>query len=635
MSPPARMGLAARLRRWLCWPWGLLLLGCLATPLMGAPPPGPAPTPPVSLLGQGRELAHALLGGVPLAVLVAWNLSLRRRVAARTAELLRSEQALSATRRVAEQATAQLHATLDAIPDLLFEMDLEGRYLDCHAARADLLAVPPDQLLGRTVHEVLPAQAARAVIDALHEAAAKGRSTGGPLCLDLPASRHGGSHWFELSVARKRGGPDAGERFIVLSRDISDTRRAEQALARHRDELEQVVHERSRDLVVARDAALEASRAKSEFLSRMSHELRTPLNAIMGFSQLLAMDRTLPARSQEFVQETVNASRHLLELINDVLDLAQVESGRIALNLETLALVDLAGEVLPLMQPLADLRHVAVQAGALQGWAVRADRMRLKQVLVNLLSNAIKYNRSGGGVMLDVAAPDEHSVRLRVSDTGLGIAPEHLPRVFEPFNRFGAGAGAIEGTGIGLSICRRLAEAMGGRIGVASRPDQGSEFWVDLPREHLGPAAPVPADADPAGASPPGRPQPARVLVVEDNPVNMRLMQDMIERHGHLQLLGASSAAAGLELARAQRPDLILLDITLPDMDGYALMARLRAETGTRDIPVVAVTAKAMPSDARRVREAGFDGYLTKPIDLKAFDAVLLQLLSRRQSAEV
>ena len=468
---------------------------------------------------------------------------------------------------------------------------------------------------------------------ALHEAAAAGSSAGRQLRLDLPGSRDGGEHWFELSVARKRGVADAGDRFIVLSRDISDRKRAEQALARHRDELEQVVQERSRELVVARDAALAASRAKSEFLSRMSHELRTPLNAIMGFSQLLALDRALPARSQQFVQEIVNASQHLLELINDVLDLAQVESGRLALKLETVALQDLAREVLMLMQPLADLRRVAVHAGALQGWAVRADRTRLKQVLVNLLSNAIKYNRPGGHVTLEVAAPDERRVRLRVSDTGLGIAPEHLPQVFEPFNRFGAEAGAIEGTGIGLSICQRLVESMDGRIGVASVAGQGSEFWVDLPREHCGPALPAPADADAAGVAASPRPHPARVLYVEDNPVNMRLMQDMVARHGHLQLMGATSAAAGLDLARAQRPDLILLDITLPDMDGHALLAQLRAEPLTRDIPVVAVTAKAMPSDAQRARDAGFDAYLTKPIDLKVFDAVMLRLLSRVHGA--
>ncbi len=572
-----------------------------------------------------RYGAYALLGVLLVATTLAfWNLTLRRRVKAKTAELSRSLEALNDAKRVAERTLARLNATLEAIPDLLFEVDVEGRYLDYRAARAELLLVPPDQFLGRTVRDVMPAAEAETVIAALREASIRGSSSGAQLRLNLPQ----GEHWFELSVSRKRSSTPEDDRFIVLSRDITDRKRDEQELARHRDELELLVQERSHELVVARDAAEEASRAKSEFLSRMSHELRTPMNAILGFSQLLEIEGALLPRSQRFVQEIVRAGNHLLNLINDVLDLAQVESGRMTLSPEPLPLAELGQEVLTLMQPLAVQCGLTLTPGVFDGLVVRADRTRLKQVLVNLVSNAIKYNRAGGSVNLDAAVRDEQTLRITVSDTGVGIAPERLSQAFEPFNRLGAEFGTIEGTGIGLSICRRLVELMGGRIGVASTPGKGSEFWVDLPRDRLDGTQTGQADAGAILAPPASSTRPAKLLYVEDNPANLRLMENIIGHHAGLQLLCATSGGLGIELARAHKPDLILLDINLPDMDGYAALAELRADVRTRGIPAVAVTANAMPNDAHRAHAAGFDEYLAKPIDLMQFDALLARMLS-------
>lgn len=699
-----------------------------------------------------RYGAYGLAGGLLLTgLLVLWNVALRRRVAIRTVELSRSLTDLDEARRTAERALAQHAATLEAIPDLLFEFDSDGRYLDYRAIQANLLVVPPEQFMGRTVRETMPADAAEVVMAALAQAEAEGSSRGAQMQLDLAHGRH----WFELSVTRKRHGVADKPHFILLSRDITDrkttemalqqsessfrhffeaglvgmaisapgkgwgrvnarlcdmlgyslgelraiqpvamthpddraadealraqltagqldgytidkrylrkdgqilyaavavrglrdeqgqisrvfiivediTRRkeAERELARHRDELEQLVQERSHELVQARDAAQEASRAKSEFLSRMSHELRTPMNAILGFSQLLELEAALPPRPLRFVGEIRHAGKHLLDLINEVLDLAQVESGRMSLSLEALSLADVVREVLTLMHPLADPLGVALELGDLGGLVVRADRTRLKQVLVNLVSNAVKYNRRGGRVWVGALGLEGQRLRIVVRDDGPGIAPDKLPLLFEPFNRLGAEQGPVEGTGIGLSISRRLVELMEGRIGVNTEVAHGSEFWVDLPRGSA-PAAPaVAAEPDLAGEA--GVPAgPLRmVLYVEDNPANMSLMDSLIGRHPGLRMMAATSGRQGLALARAHRPDLILLDINLQDLDGHSVLAALRADDRTRGIPAVAVTANAMPSDRERALKAGFDDYVAKPIDLARFDVLLRRMLA-------
>ncbi len=408
--------------------------------------------------------------------------------------------------------------------------------------------------------------------------------------------------------------------------DVTEHVAAEAELKRHRDHLERLVEERTHELIAARDAAETANRAKGEFLSSMSHELRTPMNAILGFSQLLELDRGLEPRAAGYVREILRAGHHLLQLINEVLDLARIESGRMSLSPEPLPLAELVHEAQTLVQPLAQQRDVSVSVAPMPGLVVRADRLRLKQVLLNLLSNAVKYNRPGGTVHLAAHTHDLYTVRISVSDTGIGIAKGDLAELFQPFSR--VGGHSAEGTGIGLSISERLVGLMGGRIGVHSTPGVGSEFWVELPSDRLAePPLPRPAAAG-APAPRPGR--QARVLYVEDNPANLKLVEMIVARHAGVELLMAPSGSLGLDLALANRPDLVLLDIHLPDIDGYQVLARLRASPATRALPVVAVTAQAMPEDVKRVLAAGFDGYLSKPLDLARFDELLERMLAPR-----
>ncbi|MDO9236800.1 MAG: transporter substrate-binding domain-containing protein [Aquabacterium sp.] len=579
-----------------------------------------------------RASAYVLTGIAALIVLLgAWNVSLRRRVQNHTREISLSLAQLTQAKHDTEQTLAQLNATLEAIPDLLFELDMDGRYVDYRASRSELLFVQPVQLIGRSVHDVLPADAAAVVMQALHEAFEKGASNGKQIYLDLPQ----GKRWFELSVARKPIDAGGGDHFVMLSRDISDRKLAEEALARHGDELEQIVHERSRQLVEARDISEQASRAKSEFLSRMSHELRTPMNAILGFSQLLDLDKETTPRAKTFVAEILRAGKHLLHLINDVLDLEQVESGRLTLVPETIVLSDLGAELISLMQPLADQQQVSLSmgdVGDVGDLAVRADVVRVKQVVLNLLSNAVKYNRIGGQVWLDACALSEQVVRITVRDNGVGIAERYLSQLFQPFNRLGAEAGTIEGTGIGLSLCRRLVELMGADMGVHSVEGEGSTFWFDLPRavpQALADQGALLAESEglvSTGLGATGLCLPSHqavLLYVEDNPANSALMEQIVARHHGVTLMTSPEGHLGLALALAHRPDLILLDIHLPDTDGYALLAQLRREPTTRDTPVIAVTANAMPMDVQRIRDAGFDDYVAKPIQITRMDKII------------
>jgi signal transduction histidine kinase/CheY-like chemotaxis protein len=436
--------------------------------------------------------------------------------------------------------------------------------------------------------------------------------------------RDGGVLECALAVRCERDAGGAVRRVFAIVQDISERRAAERALQTERDQLEAQVAARTAELVAARDAAEQASCAKSEFLASMSHELRTPLNAILGFGQLIELDRALGVRTQTHVREVLRAGRHLLRLINEVLDLAQVESGRLVISPEAIEVSALVAGAVALTTPLAEARRIALHTRLEPGLVVRADRTRLEQVLLNLLANAVKYNRVGGEVHVDATAVDVRRLRLAVRDTGSGIAAAKQAQLFQPFNRLGAENGAVEGTGIGLALSRRLVELMGGRIGVDSAPGVGSSFWVELPRGLMAaPPADAPAAAD--GASPA---LPAvTVAYVEDNPANLALVEQIVARHAGVRLVSAANGRAGLELIRRERPALVLLDIHLPEMDGYELLARLRADARTRDIPAVALTAQAMPSDARRAIEAGFDEYLAKPIDIPVFDNVLRRLL--------
>jgi PAS domain S-box-containing protein len=377
-------------------------------------------------------------------------------------------------------------------------------------------------------------------------------------------------------------------------------------------------------LIAARDEADRANRTKSEFLSSMSHELRTPMNAILGFGQLMEYDATLPDEHQDNVQEILKAGHHLLELINEVLDLSKVESGHVDLSLEPVEVCLIVEDCLALVGPLADQRDIQLSHKGLKGTAVRADSTRLKQALLNLLSNAIKYNRDGGSVRIEVQLEGADRLRIRVSDSGPGIPAGRLKELFQPFSRLDAENSDIEGTGIGLTITQRLVEMMGGAVGVESEAGAGSTFWIELPLESVADVAQDrPGLADDGAA--PMRLEAAQhvVLYIEDNPSNIKLIAQILGRRPHIHLLTAHTPELGIELAQSRRPELILLDINMPGMDGYQVLEVLKADARLQAIPVVAITANAMPRDIERGRAAGFADYLTKPIDVAGFFGML------------
>lgn len=412
-------------------------------------------------------------------------------------------------------------------------------------------------------------------------------------------------------VERDKGGNPV--RMIGIHSDITE--------GKHNEQL----------LIVAREEADRANRTKSEFLSSMSHELRTPMNGILGFGQLLVYDDTLQEEHKDSVKEILKAGYHLLELINEVLDLSKVESGSIDLSIEPVEVCPIVDECLGLVRSLADKRGIKISHNGLLGAVIRADRTRFRQILLNLLSNAIKYNREGGSVKLEVKVVSAEGLRINVTDTGLGIPAARLAEVFQPFNRLGAENSTIEGTGIGLTITRRIVELMGGSVDVESTVGVGSTFWIELPldsmltRSHSAKeGSKVIADTTTQ------RTQEARhtVLYIEDNPSNLRLVAQILGIRKNIDLLTAHTPELGIELALARQPDLILLDINMPGMDGYQVLAVLKATASLKAIPVVAVTANAMPRDIERGREAGFADYLTKPIDVVKFIAALNRFLT-------
>jgi signal transduction histidine kinase/AmiR/NasT family two-component response regulator len=363
--------------------------------------------------------------------------------------------------------------------------------------------------------------------------------------------------------------------------------------------------------------AEKASLAKSDFLSSMSHELRTPLNAILGFAQLLESGSPPPTPSEKrSIEQILKAGWYLLDLINEVLDLALIESGKLPLSLEPISLTEVVRECQVMIGPQAQKRGITLRFP--QGEVpifVNADRTRVKQVLINLLSNAIKYNKVSGTVDVDYAASTPGRIRVRVKDTGEGLTPNKMTQLFRPFDRLGKETGVEEGTGIGLMVSKQLVELMGGVIGVESTLGKGSVFWIELnvtaePQTAAGAATLTAVAQAPmqAGA------QLRTLLYVEDNPANLMLVEDLIARRPELRLLSAADGIRGVEMARASRPDVILMDINLPGISGFQALEILRADPATAHIPVVALSANAMPRDIEKGLAAGFFRYLTKPI---------------------
>jgi PAS domain S-box-containing protein len=403
------------------------------------------------------------------------------------------------------------------------------------------------------------------------------------------------------------------EGVFAAARDVTERKRLDHALEEQNVELKR-----------ARATAEKANLAKSAFLSSMSHELRSPLNAILGFAQLINSDSPPPTPSQAAsIDQILHAGWYLLELINEILDLAQIESGKLALSLEPTSLAEVVLECQAMIEPQGQMRGLTMTFPQFDfPCFVRADRTRLKQVLINLLSNAIKYNQPNGTVVVDVdrRCTPEHT-RVSVRDTGAGLPPDMLMQLFQPFNRLGQERNSTEeGTGIGLVMSKRLVELMGGEIGVESTVGLGSVFWFEL---NSASAPQLAVDRSQLAAIPQEQVKPGAplrtLLCVEDNPANLMLIEQLVARRPDMRLLSARDGNLGIELARTNQPQVILMDINLPGISGIEALKILRGDPATAHIPVVALSANAMPRDIERGLEAGFFRYLTKPIRVNEF----------------
>lgn len=412
--------------------------------------------------------------------------------------------------------------------------------------------------------------------------------------------------------------------------NITERKKAEKELELYRGHLEELVEDRTTELKVAKEEAERANKLKSEFLGRMSHELRTPMNAILGFGQLLE-EEALTDDQDSFTYEIMHAAKHLMGLIDEVLDLTKIESGNIDVYLEPVSVAEVINESISIASTLADTRKIRIEnIISDEQLSVRADRIRLKEVILNLLSNAIKYNVDNGSVVLNsMLANDGKMLRINVIDTGKGLDDKKQVLVFEPFNRLGEEYSEIQGTGIGLTITKQLVDLMGGNIGLSSMAGEGSTFWVELPL----------AESAESKVSKGGSRQSdvintkvnKTILYVEDNPANMRLVQRALEKYPNWHLYTADTAENGIEIARNKQPDLVMLDLNLPGMDGYEALARLRNYPETANLVYVALSAAAMPRDIERGFLAGFKRYLTKPILLNELREVLEQELQDRK----
>ncbi|MEY2579716.1 MAG: hypothetical protein QOI49_2540 [Verrucomicrobiota bacterium] len=519
-------------------------------------------------------------------------------------ERKRAEEAVREGQRKLEAALETNQLIMDNSQDVICTIDESGRFVTINEASETMWGFSPNELIGRRYMELVHPDDRPATEKAAAEILESGK-------LADFVNRYVRKDGSVVSVLWSASWSATKKKLFCVAHDVTQRTRIEAAL---------------RD---AKEEADRANHAKSEFLSRMSHELRTPLNAILGFGQLL--ERQNPTVSQRSrVEHIMSAGRHLLNLINEVLDISRIEAGHLQLSVEPVAVEGVLEEALDLMRPLAADRamQIVVDARLSEDLFVLADRQRLKQVLLNLLTNAVKYTPIRGRIAVSVLHPSPTTTRIVVTDTGAGIATEKLARLFTPFDRLDVEQSGVEGTGLGLALCQRLMHAMAGEIGVESAPGKGSAFWIELP-----------AVDSPLKALPRNRKQAVddasmaaagKILYIEDNLSNLTLVEEMLGEQPGIELLTAMRGGLGLDLARRHCPDLILLDLHLPDLRGHEVLARLRQDEITRDIPVVVISADATARQIQRLMAAGARTYLTKPLDIGEFFRVIDEVMRSR-----
>lgn len=518
------------------------------------------------------------------------------------------EQSMRDATERAQTAERRLVSAIDALEDAFVLYDADDRIVVCNEKYKEFYKTSADLLVpGARFEDVIRKGAERGqyleAIGRIDEWVAE-RLQAHKRANSVVEQRLNDGRWLRIAEHRTADGGIVGFRVdITAMKDIHQ------------------------QLTQAKEAAEQANRAKSEFLSSMSHELRTPLNAILGFAQMLELDprHTLEPPQRSSVEQIMRGGRHLLDLIDEILDLAKIESGNLTISIEDVPLVAVIADCLQLVENIAKNRGIQITNDVgLENVLLRVDFTRMKQVLLNLLSNAIKYNSDGGTVTLRIRDLKTGRVRLSVQDTGPGIPVKHQKELFQPFSRLGAQETEIEGTGIGLTITKRLVEMMGGDIDYESEVGKGTTFWVDIPVTSVGAGVPQETEDERAAQMDAAAPITSfkggkglyNVLYVEDNPANALLMQEVMDRLDDTELTVVTNAEDGLERISAEMPDLVLMDINLPGMDGVTAMRKLRGNPKTTDIPVIAISANAMNDAVRKAMDAGFRSYLTKPIKI-------------------
>jgi len=560
----------------------------------------------------------------------------RRRNLALLAHERISRQASEAAARditAQKQASQYARSLIEASLDPLVTISPDGKIMDVNGATVKVTGVPREELLGSDFLSYFtePAKAQ----DGYQRVFAEGFVADYPLTIRQRSGKLT-DVLYNASVYRDVAGNVLG--VFAAARDITERKIFEKSLNEHNVELK-----------TAKTVAEQANLAKSEFLSSMSHELRTPLNAVLGFAQLIdSSPQTMTAAQKLSINEILKAGWHLLNLINEILDLAVIESGKASMSMEPVSLYMLLQDCQSMIEPLAEKRRIQMTFPSDdQAYCVHADRTRLKQVMINLLSNAIKYNRLNGAVIVRCEMSGKNRTRISVEDTGVGLSPEQSAQLFQSFNRLGREAGTEEGSGIGLVVTKQLVELMNGEVGVESRVGVGSTFWIELDATRaqelsiasgLASAVRNGGDDEPEQVAENALLMQRTILYVEDEPANLLLVQQLIAQRGDIKLFSAINGNQAIEMAHALRPDVILMDINLPGISGFDVMKILREDTATAHITVMALSANAMPLDVKKGLKAGFFRYLTKPIKIIEFsnelDAAFLNAAESSPSGE-